>query len=178
MDRIYSFVSRRGGHLTGHASGTRPAYRSGSGAAGGGGAAPAGLRQPRVLAARDRGARMAGWVAPSRSESRARSLAAQSQMKIEFDAAEFRWYGIDPRAYKFSAGDHRGMGWRGVTRFTLGRPPAVPSRLELRYFELEPGGYSSLEKHTHLHLIVALRGKGKALVGGDVYGFEPFDLVY
>lgn len=99
-------------------------------------------------------------------------------MKIAFDAAEFRWHGIDPRAYKFSVGDHRGMGWRGVTRFTLGRPPAVPSRLELRYFELEPGGYSSLEKHTHVHLIIAMRGKGKALVGGEVFDLAPFDLVY
>lgn len=99
-------------------------------------------------------------------------------MKIAFDVAEFRWRGIDPQVYKFALGDERGMGWRGVTRFTMGRPPAAPSRVELRYFELAPGGYSSLEKHTHAHLIVALRGKGKALVGSEVFDLDPFDLVY
>ena len=99
-------------------------------------------------------------------------------MKIAFDTAQFRWRGIDPRVYKSSAGEQRGMGWRDVTRFTLGRPPAVPSRLELRYFELAPGGYSSLEKHAHVHLIIALRGKGKALVGGEVFDLAPFDCVY
>jgi len=99
-------------------------------------------------------------------------------MKIDFDGTRFRWRGVDAQVYKFAVGDHRGMGWRGVTRFTLGRPPQVASRLELRYFELAPGGYSSLEKHAHVHLIMALRGKGKALVGGQVFDLAPFDLVY
>ena len=83
-------------------------------------------------------------------------------MKIAFDAVQFRWNGIAPQLYKFAIGDQRGMGWRAITRFTLGRPPEIPSRVELRYFELGPGGYSSLEKHTHVHLIIAVRGNGKA----------------
>jgi quercetin dioxygenase-like cupin family protein len=99
-------------------------------------------------------------------------------MKIPFDGTAFRWRGIDPREYKLAAGRQRGMGWNAVTRFTLGRPPEVPSRFELRYFEIAPRGYSSLEKHAHAHLIVAVRGKGKALVGQEVFDVAPFDLVF
>ncbi len=104
--------------------------------------------------------------------------AARAGLKVSFDAGAFRWRGIDPQAYKFSLGDQRGMGWRGVSRFTLGGPPTVPSGVELRYFELAPGGYSSLEKHTHVHFVVALRGRGAALVGHEVFTLAPLDLVY
>jgi quercetin dioxygenase-like cupin family protein len=101
-----------------------------------------------------------------------------ARLKASFDAQAFRWRGIEPQAYKFSLGDQRGMGWRGVTRFTLGGPPALPARLELRYFELATGGYSSLEKHAHIHLVLAIRGEGKALVGHTVFDLAPFDLLH
>jgi len=49
---------------------------------------------------------------------------------------------------------------------------------QLRYFEIEPGGYSSLEKHRHVHTIVVLRGAGRAVVGREVFDVAPFDFVY
>jgi quercetin dioxygenase-like cupin family protein len=70
------------------------------------------------------------------------------------------------------------MGWKGVTRHTLASRPAVPAAFELRYFELEPGGYSSLEKHRHIHFVTAVRGSGRALVGERVVDLSPFDAVY
>ena len=97
--------------------------------------------------------------------------------KFSFDGAVFRWTGVEPQAYKFNLGDIRGMGWRGVTRFTLAGPAAWPVDFELRYFELAPGGYSSLEKHTHPHIIITLRGQGRAVVGRDVFTLDPFDIV-
>jgi quercetin dioxygenase-like cupin family protein len=102
----------------------------------------------------------------------------QSGRRISFDARTFRWEGVEPEAYKFSLGDARGMGWRGITRFTLGGPPDIPCRFQMRYFELAPGAYSSLEKHQHIHLIIVIRGKGKALVGPEVFEVAPFDIVY
>jgi hypothetical protein len=41
----------------------------------------------------------------------------------------------------------RGMAWQGVSRHTLANPSTMPTGFESRYFELEPGAYSSLEKH-------------------------------
>jgi S-methyl-1-thioxylulose 5-phosphate methylthiotransferase len=98
--------------------------------------------------------------------------------KIAFDPTLFQWAGIEAHAYKFALGDMRGMGWRGVSRFTIGGPPAVPAQFELRYFELAPGGYSSIEKHQHIHLIIVLRGRGKALIGAEVVDLAPYDLAY
>lgn len=97
---------------------------------------------------------------------------------IPFDPRAFRWRGAAPEVYKFAAGEERGMGWRGVTRFTIASPQTIPARFELRYFELEPGGYSSLEKHRHVHYVLVLRGAGHALVGDEVFEVAPLDAVY
>jgi quercetin dioxygenase-like cupin family protein len=97
---------------------------------------------------------------------------------ISFDASGFRWRGVEEKPYKPAVGPERGMGFRGVTRMTLASPASIPSGFELRYFEIEPGGYSSLEKHGHVHFVVALRGKGRAVVGTEVVELEPFDAIY
>src|SRR2546428_421554 len=83
----------------------------------------------------------------TRPEAPASLVTALAGLKVSFDHALFRWRGVEAQAYKFALGDQRGMGWRDVHRFTLAGPPVVPSRFELRYFELAPGGYSSLEQH-------------------------------
>jgi quercetin dioxygenase-like cupin family protein len=97
---------------------------------------------------------------------------------IAFDRSGFRWRGIEEKAYKLSPGDERGMGFRGVTRFTLASAAEIPSQFDLRYFEFEPDGYSSLEKHRHVHFVVGVRGKGRALVGDGVFELEPFAAIY
>ncbi len=48
---------------------------------------------------------------------------------------------------------------------------------ELRYFEMAAGGYSTLERHEHMHAVMILRGHGQCLVGEDVRPVKPFDLV-
>lgn len=98
--------------------------------------------------------------------------------RIPFDRSTFRWDGVDEQAYKFSLGDERGMGWKDVTRHTIGHPDDLGADFELRYFELEPGGYSSVEKHAHVHLVVAVRGAGRALVGDAVVDLAPLDALY
>jgi quercetin dioxygenase-like cupin family protein len=102
--------------------------------------------------------------------------------RIAFDPASFRWSGVAPTAYKQRGTDEgaerRGMNFAGVSRHTLARPEELPAAWELRYFEFEPGGYSSLEKHRHVHYVVVLRGTGRALVGGQVVTCRPFDAIY
>jgi quercetin dioxygenase-like cupin family protein len=88
-------------------------------------------------------------------------------MTSSFDPSTFRWEGVEEKPYK------EGGGWEGVTRFPL----AARSGFEVRYFEIAPGGYSSLEKHEHPHVVIALRGRGRALVGREVVDLAPFDLV-
>ncbi|MCS6923427.1 MAG: cupin domain-containing protein [Fimbriimonadales bacterium] len=103
---------------------------------------------------------------------------ALRHLRIPFDPARFAWAGILPVEYKLHSGDARGMGWRGVTRYSLGRPPYIEAQFALRYFEIAPGGYSSLEKHAYVHLVVVIRGRGRALVGERVFELQPFDVLY
>lgn len=103
---------------------------------------------------------------------------ALRQLHISFDPETFRWEGIIPREYKLSEGTERGMGWRGITRYGLGRPPMMDAAFALRYFEIEPGGYSSLEKHAHVHLVIVIRGQGIALIGEKVFPIKPHDILY
>jgi quercetin dioxygenase-like cupin family protein len=98
--------------------------------------------------------------------------------RIAFDRDAFRWAGVPEQAYKFSLGDERGMGWRAVTRHTLVDPAALPAGFELRYFEVAPDGYSSIEKHAHVHYVIAVRGAGRALVGEQVVDLAPLDALY
>jgi mannose-6-phosphate isomerase-like protein (cupin superfamily) len=48
---------------------------------------------------------------------------------------------------------------------------------ELRYFEVAPGGFSTLERHEHTHNVLILRGSGHCLVGNEVRRLATNDLV-
>lgn len=98
--------------------------------------------------------------------------------RIPFDEATFQWTGIEPRPYKPGGETERGMGFRGIARHRLADSGLLPAHFELRYFELEPGGYSSLEKHEHAHFVIALRGVGQALVGSGAHELKPFDALH
>ncbi len=84
---------------------------------------------------------------------------------------EYRWTGVEPLRYK----EEGSAPFRDVTRQTLFRRPDL--RGELRYFEVAPGGHSTLERHEHVHAVMILRGTGTALVGESVFPVNTFDLV-
>jgi mannose-6-phosphate isomerase-like protein (cupin superfamily) len=48
---------------------------------------------------------------------------------------------------------------------------------QLRYFEIQPGGHSTLESHEHVHQVVILRGNGRALVGDTIFELHTYDCV-
>jgi quercetin dioxygenase-like cupin family protein len=83
----------------------------------------------------------------------------------------FRWQGVDLRAYK----DEDAAPFRSVTRQVLASAPDL--RGELRYFEVAPGGWTTLERHAHVHAVTILSGAGSALVGQEVFEVAPLDLV-
>ena len=84
---------------------------------------------------------------------------------------DFRWDRVELTRYK----DEGSAPFRNVTRQTLFRRPDL--RGELRYFEVAPAGYSTLERHEHVHAVMILRGEGEALVGDRVFAVKAFDLV-
>ncbi len=62
-----------------------------------------------------------------------------------------------------------------MTRQVLASAPDLKG--ELRYFEVAPGGWTTLERHQHVHAVTILRGSGRALVGEEVFEVGPLDLV-
>ena len=47
-----------------------------------------------------------------------------------------------------------------------------------RYFEVQPGGYSTLEHHQHPHSVVILRGRGVVILEDRVEPLALHDCVY
>jgi mannose-6-phosphate isomerase-like protein (cupin superfamily) len=85
--------------------------------------------------------------------------------------AGFRWDGVEMRPYKE---DERAL-YKTITRQVLFSDPEMHG--ELRYFEVAPGGYSTLERHEHMHGVLILRGSGHCLVGDAVKSLATNDLV-
>lgn len=52
------------------------------------------------------------------------------------------------------------------------------TNFELRYFELQPGGFTSLEKHLHTHVVIGVRGVGQLLVDDQQRDFVEHDIAY
>ena len=84
---------------------------------------------------------------------------------------EGRWQGVACMPYKE---DGRAL-FKDITRQILFSDPAF--RAELRYFEMAPGGFSTLERHEHMHGVMILRGRGHCLLGDLVRSVAPHDLV-
>jgi quercetin dioxygenase-like cupin family protein len=83
----------------------------------------------------------------------------------------FSWEGVEVLPYK-----EDGSIFRSVTRQVLFHGEHdLP--VELRYFEVGPGGHSTLERHRHAHVVMVARGSGRVLVGEEVAEIQLRDLV-
>lgn len=83
----------------------------------------------------------------------------------------FRWEGVDHLPYK----EEGSAPFKAISRQLLFADPKLGC--ELRYFEMEAGGYSTLERHEHMHAVMILRGHGHCLLGREVRRVKPYDLV-
>jgi quercetin dioxygenase-like cupin family protein len=86
-------------------------------------------------------------------------------------AGNFRWDEVECLRYK-EEGD---APFKDVTRQVLFAPP--DQACELRYFEVAPGGYSTLERHQHTHAVLILRGRGTVRIGERTQAIHAHDLV-
>ena len=84
---------------------------------------------------------------------------------------DFRWDAVAYQPYKQDGS----APFKDISRQTLFHEAALGC--ELRYFEMDAGGYSTLERHEHAHAVMILRGSGTCLVGDEVRAVKQFDLV-
>ena len=93
------------------------------------------------------------------------------ETRIRRHRGDFHWEGVDVLRYKQDGA----APFKDVTRqvlFDAQDPPA-----QLRYFEVAPGGWTTLERHEHVHAVMVIRGSGRCLVGDRAYDLALNDLV-
>ena len=80
-----------------------------------------------------------------------------------------------------------GWDWEGVPRNLLQPGVTVQrfvsrrdesNKVELRYFEIEPGASSNHEQHNYEHAVLVLRGRGTIRLGEDVFPVQFGDAVF
>lgn len=89
----------------------------------------------------------------------------------KFNRESFTWEGVDTLVYK-----QDNSPFKDVTRQVL-FDGAFDIPCQWRYFEVKPGGYSTLEYHEHTHLVMIFRGKGQVLVGDTITDVAVGDVI-
>ncbi len=85
----------------------------------------------------------------------------------------FRWDETSLLSYREEPGTH----FKNITRQILFDGGQSDLPIQLRYFEIQAGGYSTLEKHLHTHLVMIIRGEGHVLDGDQIYRVQEQDLI-
>ena len=86
----------------------------------------------------------------------------------------FEWNNIQTADYKKPTDES----WQGVSRRVFIGETGESPKFHFRYFEVEQGGYTSLEQHQHEHCVFCVRGKGEATVGEQTLEMQFGDVLY
>lgn len=86
---------------------------------------------------------------------------------------ECRWKGVRDEPYKSAGSD-----WAKIIRRVLIGSHGETAKFHVRYFEIFPGGNSSLEKHRHEHVVICIRGRGVVLTGKKKRSMAYLDTLY
>ena len=87
---------------------------------------------------------------------------------------DFRWQGRIEQAYK----PDQSLPHGSAVRVGLFGEGDERIGFALRYFELKPGGFTSLEQHFHAHVVIAVCGKGVLQFDDTVTHLRPHDIAY
>lgn len=101
-----------------------------------------------------------------------------SHSVIRRHSGHFQWDEVDVLEYKPAdqatlESDH--ASFKDVTRQVLFDGAGVPG--QVRYFEVAPGGRTTLERHEHVHAVMIVRGSGRCLVGDQAHDLSTHDLI-
>ncbi len=83
------------------------------------------------------------------------------------------WQGVRDETYKTS-GDE----WSEVIRRVIIGTKGESAKFHVRYFEIFPGGNSSLERHCHEHVVICVKGEGMVLTGKTKRKMKFMDTLY
>jgi quercetin dioxygenase-like cupin family protein len=90
---------------------------------------------------------------------------------------DYNWENTPEKAYNVPGGPVNGA---------LGRYPisdqdgkdGVPPNFHMRYFHIAAGGCSAYDQHFHDHGVMILHGKARAVIDGNEFMLNPYDILY
>ncbi len=87
----------------------------------------------------------------------------------------YHWDGVEKKDYKTDT-----TNFKDISRYSLlgEGPDDHELNMQTRYFEVQPGGYSSLEYHRHPHSVMIVRGSGSVILNNTVTEIKMLDMVY
>lgn len=112
-------------------------------------------------------------VAVCEFRTKLRKKALPTKTKIYNHRGNFIWRGIKTERYKSLNGT-----WKDVLRRLLIGQSGEKTGFHLRYFEVAPSGYTTLERHRHTHVIIGIRERGLCIVGRKRYEIGFLDILY
>lgn len=84
---------------------------------------------------------------------------------------DLRWEGTRPLVYE--SADVAGVKGTVIIGPRDGRP-----NYHVRYFRVDPGGHTSLDRHEHDHGVYIIHGRAEVLLGDETVELGPGDVVY
>lgn len=85
----------------------------------------------------------------------------------------FSWNGVERKEYKTET-----LNFKDIHRYSLLGDETPDLNIHTRYFEVQPGGYSSLKQHRHPHSVMIIRGSGSVILDNQVIPLGTHDVVY
>jgi quercetin dioxygenase-like cupin family protein len=90
-----------------------------------------------------------------------------------YKADDYNWEGVERKQYKTNTHN-----FKDIHRYSLLGDETKDLNFQTRYFEIQPGGYSSLEYHRHPHSVVIIRGSGTIVLENNYHDLSLHDVVY
>ena len=84
-----------------------------------------------------------------------------------------RWVGVPVRAY----GPENSTALDATRQILIGTDEGAP-HFHLRYFQVGPGGHTSLDQHAHDHGVYVLHGHARVRLGDTEEPIGPGDVLY
>ncbi|MHB1415005.1 MAG: cupin domain-containing protein [Chloroflexota bacterium] len=82
-----------------------------------------------------------------------------------------RWSDVEMKTYRALGGP---LGYKHI----LIGPDDGAANFAMRIFQIPPGKHSKEEEHAHDHGVFIMQGKGRVLLGGEMYDIEAGDAVW
>jgi len=102
-----------------------------------------------------------------------KEIVARLRTHLKF-SSDFSWQGRDTWDYKNTDGNS----FHNVKRIELTGRFGEKTAFDVRYFEVQPKGYTSYETHRHEHVIIGIRGLGTLIIGNRTLDLKVNDIAY